>query len=121
MNNWHVLLIEDDQDTQEVVSRILRFHNITLDVVSSAEEALPFLENQRYTAAIVDLALPGMDGWQLLNIIRGEPRTAGLPCLAITAYHSADLAIKAIKGGFTAYLPKPIDSATFVNNLEDII
>jgi CheY-like chemotaxis protein len=121
MSDGRILLIEDDTDAQEVMSRILLHYDIDIDVVSTAEDALPLLENRDYTAAVVDLALPGIDGWQLLNAIRHSPRTAELPCLAITAYHSVELAVKAIQEGFTAYLPKPIESISFINELQRII
>ncbi|HEX2622288.1 MAG TPA: response regulator, partial [Phototrophicaceae bacterium] len=72
-------------------------------------------------AAIIDLALPGKDGWKLLSEIKANPATRDLPCIAITAYHTASLREEALKNGFKAYFPKPIDAAWFIQQLEAIL
>jgi CheY-like chemotaxis protein len=121
MNNWRLLVVEDDPDGQEVVSRMLRYHKIAVDVVYTGEDALEMLESHYYKGAIFDLSLPGMDGWTLLDNVRSNPHTAALPCVAVTAYHSADLAVKAIEAGFAAYFPKPLETTSFVRELERVL
>lgn len=121
MNNWHLLVVEDDQDGQEVVARVLNYHKIPFHVVFSAEEALEALEHGHYTGGIFDLALPGMDGWSLLDIVKQNPDTTEMPCVAVTAYHSSDVAAKAIEAGFVAYIPKPLESMTFVRELRRVL
>lgn len=96
MNNWRVLVVEDDPDGQEVVAVMLRHHRIAADMVFRGEEALELLAQNPYTLAIIDLSLPGMDGWTLLNSIQRNPQTANMPCVAITAFHSPDIIQKAI-------------------------
>jgi CheY-like chemotaxis protein len=117
-----VLIVEDDIDGQELVSRILRHHRTEHIRCSSAEDALNVLsENTAITAAIIDLALPGIDGWSLLEVINNDPRTVQLPCVAITAFHSPELAIKAVKAGFAAYFPKPLDATSFMRELQNVL
>jgi len=121
MEDWYVLVIEDDPDGQEVVARILRHQNIHFDVAATGEEALALAQSNAYTLAIVDLALPGLDGWGFLSAIQDNPATSALPCVAVTAFHSPDVAIKAIEVGFMAYFPKPIDATGFIRELERIV
>lgn len=121
MQDWKLLVIEDDPDGQELVGRMLGYYRIPYEVAANAEEAWDRLNAQHYTAAIVDLALPGADGWTLLNAIRSNPTTAEMPCVAITAYHSAEVAVKAIAAGFQAYFPKPLETSSFVQNLEQLL
>lgn len=116
MDNWSILVVEDEPDGQEVVSSILRYHNLSVDVAGDAESALDLLNQQRYALAIIDLSLPGLSGWELLNIIRNSG--SDMPCVAVTAYHSSDVAVKAIQAGFKAYFPKPLDPTSFVRQLE---
>jgi two-component system CheB/CheR fusion protein len=118
MKEWQWLLVEDDPDGQEVVARILFYHHIRFHTTSNAEDALHLLETEACNGVIIDLNLPGMDGWSLLGEIKKNPRLAQLPCVAITAYHSAELAVKAIEMGFAAYFPKPFDATAFVRGLE---
>jgi CheY-like chemotaxis protein len=115
---WRLLVVEDDPDGQEVVARMLRHHKISADVVYSAEEGLELLSQNNYSGVITDLALPGMDGWNLLATMQITPHTSRLPCVAITAFHSAEVAVKAIEAGFTAYFSKPLEPASFVQELQ---
>jgi CheY-like chemotaxis protein len=120
MKDWRLLVIEDDPDGQEVVSLVLRYHKIPLDVADSAEDALDLLKTNRYTGAIIDLHLPGMDGWRLLDTIKRTQAVSNLPCVAITAFHSDEVAVKAIEAGFKAYFPKPLETTSFVRELERV-
>ena len=63
MKNEHILIVEDDQDGQEVIARMLNFHKIPFHVVFTGEDAIEALEHGEYSGAIFDLALPGIDGW----------------------------------------------------------
>jgi two-component system cell cycle response regulator DivK len=121
MIEWHVLVVEDDPDGQEVVGLMLRHHRISSEMVFNAEDALVLLAQNQYNLAILDLSLPGMDGWKLLETIQHNPHTAHIPCVAITAFHSADVAVKAIQAGFLAYFPKPLEATSFVRELEHLV
>lgn len=120
MSNWHVLVVEDDPDGQEVVSRILRHHSMTVDVAPTGEDAFEFLANNNYDLAIIDLALPAIDGWKVLESIKSSPELSAIPCVAVTAFHSSDVAVKAIQAGFAAYFPKPLEATSFVKELERV-
>lgn len=121
LHNATVLVVEDNIDSQEVVGRILRHLRIHTSVVSSSEEAIGLLEVQQYHLAVIDLALPQMDGWGLLDYIRQQPFSSTMPTIAVTAYHSPEVAVKAIEAGFDAYFPKPLDTSQFIRQLQDII
>lgn len=121
MQEWQLLVIEDDADGQEVVHRMLQHHGINSVGVGSGEEALHLLEEHHFTGVIIDLHLPGIDGWRLLQAIRSNQQTADLPCVAITAFHSVDVAAEAIDAGFQAYFPKPLQTATFIDTLKRVM
>ncbi len=120
MNNWHMLVVEDDRYGSEVVASMLNYYQISADYAHTAEEALQYLGETAYTMAIIDLNLPGKDGWSLLNSIQSNEQTAALPCVAITAYHDARVAQEALRAGFVAYFPKPLDTG-FVRSLQEIL
>ena len=122
-NNWQILVIEDDADGQEVMATLLGHLNISIDIASDAAEAEQFLFNsgKTYNGAIIDLALPDKDGWQILSEVLADPSTAEMPCIAVTAYHTSKLREEAILAGFKAYFPKPIDGTRFLRELESIL
>ncbi len=117
LKNWQVLLVEDEPDAQEVVSNILEHYGATVLSAYSAEEALEILNDQHPAVALIDLALPQMNGWDLLKIIQSNPGLADIPAIALTAYHSTSVAQAAIEAGFVAFFPKPINAHTFVEDL----
>jgi two-component system, chemotaxis family, CheB/CheR fusion protein len=121
MSQWRMLVVEDDPNGQELATVVLEHRQIQVDVARTAEDGLKLLDKNRYTAAIIDLSLPGMDGWTLLRNIQNNPRTAGLPCFAITAYHAATVAQQALQAGFTAYFPKPLQVESFVDDLSSFL
>ncbi len=115
--DWRVLIIEDEVDSSEVVREILEYHGIKTWAAPNAEDALQQIPKVQPNLFVVDLALPGMDGWGFLKTVRDAPSTAEIPAVAVTAYHSINVARQAIEAGFAAYFPKPLDTTSFVREL----
>ena len=118
-----ILVVEDDPDGQQVMATILQHLNIPLDVANDSVEAEQFLfqSGVNYHAAIIDLALPGKDGWGLLSDILNNPNTAKMPCIAVTAYHTSKLREDALVAGFVAYFAKPVDATRLARELEALL
>ena len=121
MTEWLVLVIEDENDSLEFVQGLLEHHGINSIGVSSGEQALDAVREIHPNLIIIDLALPGLNGWEMLNHFKGMPALKQVPLVAITAYHTAELAEQAIEAGFDAYFAKPLDATSFVRELEGII
>lgn len=119
--DWRILVVEDEYDSIQLVSKILQHSGIAVEVVHNGVECLEVLKRHLPTLIIMDLALPVMDGWETLQHIRNNPETRHLPVVAITAYHSVNLEEDAYKAGFDAYMPKPLETQAFVKRLERII
>lgn len=119
--NKHILVAEDDTNSQSVIRSLLEFHTFQVVVAANGKQALEELENHEFDAFIIDLSMPEMDGWQLLDAIKSDSKTALSPCIAITAFHSAEVSLKAREAGFTAYFSKPIDVYTFKEELSAIL
>lgn len=118
---WQVVVVEDEYDSVQLISKILGFYDIQVHVAHNGEDCLAMLEQFEPTLIVTDLAMPGMDGWQTLAALRANPHTRHIPVVAITAYDSVDVAEDALKAGFDAYFPKPVDPRSFVQSLADIV
>lgn len=116
-----VLVVEDEPDGQELVSRLLAVAGIPVEIAADGESAWKMLKSKRYMAAIIDLALPGMDGIELLRSIRADADLATMRCMAITAYHTPELKQRALEDGFNAYFSKPLDRNLFIGALDDLL
>lgn len=121
MHPESVLIVEDDPDGQELVARMLIRANIPVEVAGTAEDALQLISPHEHVAIVIDLALPGIDGFELLSRIRQDHSLAKLPCIAITAYHTPSLKQRVMNEGFDAYFPKPLDDVRFLKTLKEII
>lgn len=121
MSDSPILIVEDEPDGQELVSRMLTVVGIPVEVAPDGEIAWSMLKAKSYRAAIVDLALPGMDGIELLRKIRSDIKLANLPCIAITAYHTPELKQQALAEGFDAYFSKPLDRTLFLGALDGVL
>jgi len=121
ISNWKVLVVEDEYDSMELVQGILEHYGINCVGVPTAEEALEVLKTDIPTLIIVDLALPGMDGWGLLERLKSNRALANVPRVACTAYHTAEVANQAIERGYHAYFAKPLDATSFVRELQGIV
>lgn len=119
--DWEVVVVEDEIDSMELVQGILEYHGIHTWPAPTAEAALALLQKTTPTLIIVDLSLPGMDGWTLLKEIQRRQWLDGVPRVAITAYHTAEVAYQAIHAGFDAYFAKPIEATSFVRELATIV
>ena len=120
-NQWQVLIVEDEDDSLQVVTKILRYHHINVHVARNGQQCIKMLKQVDPTLVIMDLAMPEMDGWETLMQMRSDPNTAHIPVVAITAFHSANVAQDAMAAGFDAYFPKPPDALSFVDKLTEII
>ena len=123
MSDIHLLVVEDEPDSVAVVEMILNPANISTSAAGNAEQALSILYDHAstFSGVIIDLALPGMDGFGLMKAIRNDPALARLPLIAITAFHTPELKSKVTRAGFDAYFPKPLDTAVFLGALERLL
>lgn len=121
MTTWQVLVVEDEFDSVQVVSKILTFHGLEVHIAHNGIECMAQLEELVPALVLTDLAMPEMDGWRTLAAIRANPRTQHIPVAAMTAYHSVDVAEQAVVAGFDAYFSKPVNARTLVKDLMELI
>jgi CheY-like chemotaxis protein len=118
---WQVIVVEDEYDSVQMVSKILSYHGIDVLVAHNGEECMKLLEQVQPTLIVTDLAMPEMNGWETLAAIRANPRTERIPVVAMTAYHSVDMAEEARLAGFDAFYAKPISPKSFVQDIARLV
>ena len=116
-DEWTVIVVEDTFDDRQLASAILAHYGVQVIIAHNGRECLELLDTVHPTIIITDLAMPEMDGWEMLRQLRNNEVTCDIPVVALTAYHSADVAYDANRAGFDAYFPKPISPFDFVANL----
>lgn len=117
----HVLLVEDDLDTLDLLSAALKHQRATVTAVSSAAEALASIRTSTPDIVVSDIAMPGEDGYQLIEKIQamGFDDDRHIPVVVITAYAKEEDRQKALSSGFQSYLAKPIELSELVSAVAD--
>ncbi|PVG84010.1 two-component system response regulator CreB, partial [Nocardioides gansuensis] len=111
-----VLVCEDDAPTRAVISDLLSSHGYAVLGTGSGEEALALAAQQTPAAVLMDLGLPGLDGWTAIAGLRADRRTRNVPVLIVSGTEpgSAPLPV-------AAWLTKPLDVSRLLAALEDAI
>lgn len=107
-----VLVVEDEADILFAMRLALRLAGYRVIAAASAEEAVAVLAGERPDALVVDLWLPGMDGWEFLERLRADGVFPRLPVLVASAHASEDLERRALDAGCRGYLVKPFAART---------
>lgn len=116
-----VLLVEDDVHTCNVVDLVMKHHHCALTVANDAESAMGYLNDHQPDVILMDIFLPGMDGYQALARIRQESAADDSAVVAITAYYTADTQQDVMQWGFNGFLPKPLNPSTLVTYLQQVV
>jgi signal transduction histidine kinase/ActR/RegA family two-component response regulator len=117
LDGVRVLLVDDDDDGRELMAQALIAHGADVTPVSTATGALSELRRARPHVLISDIAMPDIDGYELIKRIRALPSCDGgaTPALAVTAHAGKDVPARALESGFHRYAAKPMDLESFVS------
>src|SRR5215813_1676166 len=102
-----ILLIEDERQLRENLQILLQSAGYQVTTAASGEEGIQQIREQPFDLVITDLVMPGVDGFQVMDYLRGHhPETV---VVAMTGYVSTESAIQALRKGAYDYLSKPLD------------
>ncbi len=110
-----VLVVDDDAKMAAAIRRGLRFEGLVVDVASEGEQALRMVGASEYDAIVLDVMMPGLDGFETCRRLRAEGIWA--PVLMLTARHAVEDRVRGLDGGADDYLTKPFSLAELLARL----
>ena len=113
-----ILVVEDEPRLQRSLAKALREENYAVDTAGDGEEALFKAESSEYNVIILDVMMPRLDGWQVLDRLRKRKRT---PVLMLTARDAPPDRVRGLDLGADDYLVKPFDLAELLARLRSLI
>ncbi len=116
-----VLYIEDNEANMYLVSYILTARGHQMLQAWDGAEGVMRARAARPDLILLDIQLPGMDGYETTRRLRAEPELAGIPIVALTSYAMAGDRGKALAAGCAGYIEKPINPDTFVAQIEQFL
>jgi DNA-binding response OmpR family regulator len=113
-------VVDDTQDAAEALAVILELQGYEVAVAFGGQQALRMLETFRPQIAVLDLAMPGMDGYALARQVRETQWGAAIHFIAFTGWSDERSRTRAISAGFHQYLVKPVDPRRFIRMIAEV-
>jgi CheY-like chemotaxis protein len=113
-----VLVVDDDVISRTIVSHVLGRRALDVVCVNDGPAAIKAASQSRYDLILMDLQMPGMDGFQTARRLRALPNHSDTPILAVTANCSSDYRDLCIEQGMQGFLSKPVQSSELVQTVE---
>ncbi|GFM36872.1 response regulator [Desulfovibrio psychrotolerans] len=107
MKNIKLLLVDDEQDFVETLAERLRLRELGPDVALNGEAALSIVNDAVPDVMLLDLMMPGIDGWEVLDRVKGQ--YPDVQVIIVTGHGSEADRKRAMENGAFAYMRKPVD------------
>ncbi|HZL92553.1 MAG TPA: response regulator [Vicinamibacterales bacterium] len=120
LDGVHVLIVEDDADSRNVLAVLLQRLGALVEAVASAKEAYDRVSHRRPDVLVSDIGMPDEDGYALIRRVRQMGGMRELPAIALSAYARQQDAEEAIGAGYDRHLPKPVAPADLVRAIRSV-
>ncbi len=113
-----ILAIDDDVAITELLAALLRTHGFDVLTANNGEDGIRLIQDRNPHIVILDLMMPGMDGWQVCKTVR---TFTSVPILVLSALDDPSMVANALDAGADDYLVKPVPSAILIAHVNKLI
>jgi CheY-like chemotaxis protein len=116
-----LLLVEDNEMNRDMLSRRLQRRGYEVVVAVDGEEGLAMARTESPALVLMDMSLPGLDGWEVTRRLKAEPATRAIPVIALTAHAMTGDREKALAAGCDDFDTKPVEFARLLEKIETLL
>jgi CheY-like chemotaxis protein len=116
-----ILYVEDNEDNVYMLRRRLARAGFTVVVATDGEQGLALAVSEAPDLILMDLSLPGIDGWEATRRLKASPETRGIPVIALSAHAMAGDRERALTAGCDDYDTKPVDLARLLEKIQAFV
>jgi CheY-like chemotaxis protein len=116
-----ILIVEDNEKNRKLVRDVLQVKGYKTMETETAEEGIKLAQENSPALILMDIQLPGMDGITALKHLRGDPKTKGIPVIAVTASAMTHNRETMLAAGFDGYQTKPISIKDFLEEVRRVL
>jgi two-component system, cell cycle response regulator DivK len=121
MAGKRILVIEDHEENRRLLRDLLTSVGYELIEAVTGEEGLTSAETQAPDLMLMDIQLPGIDGYEVTRRIKANPALRHIPIIAVTSYALSGDDVKAAEAGCDAYVTKPFDPAELLTKIQEFL
>ena len=116
-----ILIIEDEVEIRSFIARVLQLEGYSAREAGDGITGMEIIRENPIDLVLLDLRLPGPDGWSVLREIKRDPELAGIPVVVLTAIAETMQRRKTLRMGATSYLIKPLSARSLSLAIADIL
>lgn len=116
-----ILLVEDDAETRLAYRALLEHAGWSVHEAGDGEQALRIVDSALPRVAVIDISIPGVDGWEMTRRLKLDERTRDVPVLLVTGHALDEDRQRARDLGCAGYLVKPVPPSRFVEEVERLV
>jgi DNA-binding response OmpR family regulator len=116
-----ILIIEDDVDIQNFVSRVLELEGYLVLKAGDGKTGMEIVRENNIALILLDLRLPGPDGWSILRGLKRDPKLSKIPIVVLTAIAESVQRRRTLRMGAAQYLIKPLSAHSLSKSIADIL
>ncbi len=117
LNGKSILLVEDNEDNIFSIKILLKSFDPQLTVALTGEEAIDFVSKSDYDIILMDIRLPGMNGYETITKIKSLSKMSDVPIIAVTAQAMSGDREKCLEAGADEYIPKPVNNNDLISKM----
>jgi two-component system cell cycle response regulator DivK len=117
MAGKRILVVEDNEENRNLLRDLLTAFDYELIEALTGEEGIAAAERERPDLILMDIQLPGIDGYETTRQIKANPTLKHIPIVAVTSYALSGDDVKAFAAGCDAYVTKPFDPAELLEKI----
>ena len=115
-----ILVVDDNRDSAESLAMLLRLHGVEVETAHDGHQALETAERFRPDMVLLDIGMPGMDGYEVARTIRAQPWGTDLVLIAQTGWGQDEDRRRALEAGFDVHMTKPLDYSRLTKLIADL-
>lgn len=116
-----ILLIEDNEMNRDMLSRRLMRKGYEVRIAVDGEEGVEMAKSEKPALVLMDISLPGMDGWEATRVLKALPETQDTPIIALTAHAMPGDREKCMQAGCDGYDTKPVNWKRLLETIENLL
>lgn len=118
---FSALIVDDNASNRDVLKRNLQSLNSLVVMAENGEQALELLQVEQYDLMLLDIMMPGLDGFEVLKRVKADKSLASMPVMMVSALDDMDSVIQCISMGAVDYVVKPFESRLLKNRVKRVI